>query len=667
MASEQKDSGDYTERYLFIGVAVVTVLAAGGGIWKKHHDAKKARATHVARAGKGGVSKLLPGPVPSVAPHLAQPGVAAPSELALEIWVKSPDDLAQKILPRLLPPGAPKSLATFSNMMKNGMPPSHQKDVDELDFTKPLGIAMFDAGRFVAAAAIRDPATAKTTIEAYAQAEGAVREASTVLAVDLFKGAKTGRYLALYGKQVFLGSDRAAVEGAAPRMAAAYALATAQTHDVVAHAPRTWVSGPLAQWAEKSWASWVTPQLNGQTGGQAKALFDEIAGGVKANWGGAEDVDMSIDVGEQTAIFTGTLRAQPNSAFATFLKDFPTRSPDSLLDAPRDALGGLTLRFPVAWLETARKFMTTPPPGVEIPAELKAKTEEVFTQLAKVLEGEVLFTSVADPPQTYGAGASLMRFKVKDDEAAKKAAKDLLAFMVNPPGPVPPGMPPPPPFVPFTVEGGAGEALEVDIPTQPGQPALPKEGIAWVVRGGYLYVARGSTPKLRVTRFANGVAEDHVGSDPDVKSRIAKLPQNVAVAMFMAPFRADTPLPAAMKAPPLAQAITLAVSPSGEGVTIAGAFDLDLTIEVAKPMLLQQQQPPPGALPPDAASGMPPQGMPPQGMPPGVPGMGMPMPGGQPPPPPATPKSPPQGGAVPVVPPAGTGYVLPLPKHQSKD
>lgn len=655
------DTSDSTERYLFIGVAVVTVLAAGGGIWKKHHDHKKP-----ARA-KAGVVHGHPSAVPSVAAKLPQPAVAAPTELALEIWVKSPDELSQKVLPRLLPPGAPKALATFTTMMKNGMPPSHQKDVDELDFGKPLGISIFDAGRFVAAAAVRDPATAKATIEAYAKAEGAIEEPSTVLAVPMYKGAKTGRYLALYGKQVFLGSDRAAVESAAPRMAAAYPLASAQTHDVVAHAPRTWVSGPLAQWAEKSWLGWVTPQLNGQTSGQAKALFDEIAAGAKANWPGAEDVDMSIDVGDQTAIFTGTLRAQPNSAFSNFLKDFPTRTPDALLDAPRDALGGLTLRFPAAWLETARRFMTTPPPGVEIPADLRAKTELVFAQVGKVLEGEVLFTSVADPPQTYGAGASLMRFKVKDDEAAKKAAKDLLTFMLNPPQP--PGAPPlpaPPPFVPFTIDGGAGEALEIDIPVQPGQPALPKEGIAWVVKNGYLYLARGSTPKLRVTRFASTSSDDHVGSDPDVKARVAKLPQNVAVALFMAPFRADTPLPSAMKAPPLQEAITLALSPSADGVTVSGAFDLNLTVEIAKPMLLQPPPPPPGTMPPDAASGMPPQGAPP-GMPPGVPGLPLPMPGGAAPkPPPATPKSPPPG-AAPVVPPVGTGYVLPLPKHQSKD
>jgi hypothetical protein len=390
-------------------------------------------------------------------------------------------------------------------------------------------------------------------------------------------------------------------------------------------------------------------------------LFDEIAAGAKANWGGAEDVDMAIDVGDQTAIFTGTLRAQPGSAFASFLKDYPTRSPDALLDAPRDALGGLALRFPVSWLETARKFMTTPPPGVEVPAELRAKTELVFTQI-----GEALFTSVADPPQTYGAGASLMRFKVKDDEAAKKAAKDLLTFMISPPGATPPGQPPPPPFVPITVEGGSGEALEIDIPVQPGQPALPREGLAWVVRGGYLYVARGSNPKLRVVRFASAVSEDHVGSDPDVKSRVGKLPQNVALALFMAPFRADTPLPAAMKAPPLPQAITVAVSPAADGVTVSGAFDLDLTVEIAKPMLMPPQAPPPGSLPPDAASGMPPGGAPP-GMPPGVPGLPLPGPGGHAPkPPPTTPKSP-QPPVAPVVPPVGTGYVLPMPTHKSKD
>lgn len=645
--------GDPTERYLWIGLAVVVVLAAGGAAWKKHRDNKKhhPRRHHAVAT------------VPSVAAKLPEPKVAPPSELALEIWVKSPDDLAQKVLPRLLPPGTPKALATFTMMMKNGMPPDHQKDIDDLDFGKPLAIAIFDAGRFVSAATVRDPVNAKKTVEAYAQAEGALREHSDALAVDMFKGAKTGRYLTLIGQQVFLGSDRAAVEAAAPRLKAGWPIASTQAHDVVARAPRTWVAGPFAQWAEQSWLAWVTPQLGGQTTGPAKALFDEIAQAAKATWPGAEDVDMILDVGDQSAVATATLRAQPGSAFAKFLAEYPTRSPDALLEAPRDALGGIALRFPAAWLETARRFMTTPPPGTEIPADLKAKTEAAFGQLGRVLEGEVLLTSVADPPQSGGAGASLMRFKVRDDEGAKKATKELIAFMVG----GPPGTPPPP-IAPITIEGGAGEAMEIDIPVQPGTPPLPKAGIAWVVRSGYLYVARGSSPRLRVLRFASTASEDKVATDGDIKARVGKLPRNVALALFMAPFRADTPLPAALQAPPLAQAITLAVAPTPEGVTVTGAFDLDLTVEMVKPMLMAPQQLPPGAMPPDAASGMPP-GAPPPGaapkLPPGMaPGIPLPMPGK--PQAPATPKSPPGAAAPPVAPPPG-GYVLPLPKRPKDD
>jgi hypothetical protein len=294
--------------------------------------------------------------------------------------------------------------------------------------------------------------------------------------------------------------------------------------------------------------------------------------------------------------------------------------------------------------------MTTPPPGVEIPADLRAKTDLVFSQLSTVLDGEVLFTSVADPPQTGGGGASLVRFKVKDDERAKKAAKELINFMIG----GPPGAPPPP-ITPITIEGGGGEALEIDIPVQPGQPPMPKAGLAWVVRGGYLYIARGTNPRLRALHFASPKSEDHAGVDADLKTRIAGLPQQTALSLFMAPFRADSPLPAALKQPPLPEAITVAIAPTPEGVTIHGAFDLILTAEIVKPMLMAPPQgaPPPGALPPDAASGMPPH----PGMPPGMaPGIPLPKP-----PAATTPKSPPP--SVPAVP---TGYVLPLPKHKTE-
>ncbi len=628
------------EGRIFIGLAVVVVIAVGGAGYKKY------RAKHKHHAKTAHVK-----PAPSVLAKLPEPVVAPPGELALEVWIKSPDGLAQKLLPRIYPPGVPKEATTFTAMMKNGMPPNRQKDIDELDFEKPLGIAVFDAGRFVAAATVKNKDTAKKVIEEYAISEGAVREHSTALSVDMFRGAKTGRYLALIGSQVILGSDRGAVESAAPRMTAGWPIASAQTHDVVGRAPRTWVSGPFAQWAEKSWLEWVTPQLGGATSGPAKALFDEVATAAKSTWTGASDVEMVLDVGDATATATATLRAAPGSAFANFLTSYPTRTPDILLETPRDALGGLAFRFPAGWLETARRFMTTPPPGVEIPADLRAKTDSVFSQLSTVLDGEVLFTSVADPPQTGGAGASLIRFKVKDDERAKKAAKELINFMVG----GPPGAPPPP-ITPITIEGGAGEALEIDIPVQPGQPPLPKAGLAWVVRGGNLYVARGTNPRLRVLHFASPKSEDHAGVDSDLKARIDRLPQKSALALFMAPFRADTPLPAALKAPPLPEAITVSVAPTPEGVTINGAFDLNLTAEIVRPMLMGPPPgaggAPPGTLPPDAASGMPP-GMAPPGIAPGIP-----MPKG---PPPTTPKSPPA-----AIPPAPTGYVLPIPKHQTE-
>lgn len=652
MATEEAPY-ESTEGKIFIALAVTVTLVVGGVVYKRHKaHPRGAHKTHAVKH------------APPVLAKVPEPKVAAPNELALEIWVKSPDDLALKLLPRLLPPGAPKSAATFTQMMKNGMPPGRQADVDELDFAKPLGIAVFDAGRFVASATVKNQANAKKVIEAYALSEGAVREHSDLLATDMFKGAKTGRYLALVGSQVFLGSDRASVEGVAPRMSAGWAMASTQAHDVVARAPRRWVSGPLAQFAERAWLDWITPQLAGATGGPAKALFDEVSTAAKATWPGAEDVEMVLDVGSDTATATATLRATPGSSFANFLSEYPTRTSDGLLEAPRDALGGMSLRFPAAWLDTARRFMVTPPPGHEndIPPELRAKTEALFSQLSKVLDGDVLFSSVADPPATGGPGANLLRFKVKDDELAKKAARDLVQYMVG----GPPGTPPPP-IQAIAMEGGAGESMEIDIPVQPGTPPLPKAGLAWIVRAGNLYVARGTNPRLRVLRFASPNAEDHVGANDAIKTRIGKLPERTALTLFMSPFRADTPLPEALKAPPLEQAITLAIAPTPAGVTIHAAFDLDLTAEIVKPMLMPQQPLPPGSLPPDAASGAPP-GMPPPGGP-GVPGVAS-VPGvpGVPKGPPTTPKSPPAGPPIPLpgVPAAPSGYQLPLPKHHSE-
>jgi hypothetical protein len=652
--SSEIEGGDETEKQIFYGLAVVVVVVlVGVGIRKVRHDrAARGHKSHATSVAKGVV------PVASV----AEPKVAAPADLSLEIWIRDPDAVAAKVLTRIAPG------ATFSQMLKNGMPPNAQKDVDELDFSKPLGWTVLGADdkgqtRFALAASVKDAASAVKVVEAYAVREGATRDHSDKLAIDTFRGAKTGRYLAMYGKQVLLASDKPALEASAARLAAGLPLAIAQTHDLVARAPRTWVSGPFVGWVEKTWVDWVSPQLGGATSGPAKALFDEIATGAKSTWPGAEDLEVVVDVGDKEASATATLHATVGSAFSNFLSAYPTRSPDALLEAPRDALGAISFKFPSAWLDTARRFMVTPPPGVQIPEDLRKQTETVFTQLGNVLDGEVLMCSVADPP----AGGGLLRFKVKNDESAKKAAKDLLQFLVGAGGG--PGMPPPPPVSPITVEGGGvGEAMEMTPAAQPGAPPMPPMGIAWLVRGGYLYIARGVTPKMRVVRFVSEKVEDHMGNDADMKARVGKLPAKTALSFIMAPLRADTPLPGLLGSPPLAQAITVSLEPTAAGLTAHADLDLDLTVKLVLPMLLQPP-PPQGAMPPDAAAGMgsgapppqPPQGMPPGGMM-GMPGV-MPTPPKQPP---ATTKSPPPG-APPPVPPAPTGYVLPLPKHQSSN
>lgn len=636
-------------RRCWLALLAVAVVVVAFVVWKRRHR-------HHAQKGK-------PHVVAVTSASVAQPATPAPQTLALELWVKDPEAITAKVMPKVAAPNTPAALLpTFTQLLKNVMPPDLQKYIDPIDFHQPLGYLALDdepsalpmpaasSGRFVLAAAVKDPAEAKKAVAEYAAHEGAAPEHSTALNADFYKGAKTGRFLGVVGAQVLLGTDMHAVEQAAPRLAAGFDLAKTQPHDLVARAPESWIAGPFAKSVESFWERWSAQQLGG-TAGPAKALTDSISSAVKSTWSGALDLEIVGDVGAENATATATLRVTTGTPLSKFLAEFPVGSPTSLAEAPREALGVLALQLPHAWMELVEKIATTPPPEAEslIPADLRAKAVAAYGAVIRELEGEALLANAIDAMPNPGPGATLLRFKVKDSGRAKTAAHDFFAFVTT--MGLPPGAPAPTPATITTDGGGSGEAFEQTIPPQDGQPPMPPIGFAWVVRDGYAYVCAGANPKVHVTSFASPSKDLHVGADPTMAARIGELPALGAAFVLEAPFRRDTPIAAALGQPPLDEAITLSVVPSSTGVSIVADFDLDLAVQVLGPMFLQ---PGPGG----QIGG--PVGVQPQ---PG--GAGKPGPGTKPPGVPTYGGTKPPGAPTVVVPPAPTGYVLPIPTHKT--
>ena len=631
-------------------IAPIAIAVLGvGGVWfymtrgaKSSTSTAPSASTSVVAVPSGEVVKLPLGDEAPVA----------------EIWFRNPEEVAGKLIPRLVPGGAGLIKPTFAQLLKNGMPAESQADVDALDFDKPLGYAILPSEgstsmRFVVAATVKDAKSAKGTLDAYAKREGAVAEKSQALGVDTYRGNATGRYMALVGDQLVLGSDKRAIEEEAPRLGAELASAKTQAHSVVVRAPKGFLEGPFAQWAQAEWLSWSAPQLGGAVDGPAKKLFDDVATAAKTTFVGAESLELFLDFDEKKATIGGGVRAKVGSPFSSFLAAYPTGSASVLGEAPRDALGILVLDFPPSFVETARRFLVTPPPGADIPPDLQKKTDEVFGELSSELDGELVISSVADPAPV---GSSIMRFKVKDEAGAKKAAHDFATFFAG-------GLGQPIPTSAISGDGAVGEAMELRPPTPQGMPAgsppMPLIGFAWMVRDKYAYVVRGGDPKARVLKAVSNDVKVHLAGDAITKSTIDALPGKVALATVIAPLRPDTPLAAAMGIPPVSDSITLSAEPTAQGLVLKGSIDLDLAIQVVAPMLMRQGPPGTGAGGGGGGGG--------GGAPP-------PMPSGPPPtiattmptPTVVTPKPKPPTTTAPKPPvtvaPPPTGYVLPLPK-----
>ncbi len=643
-------------RWALATLFATSVVSLGSAGCKRH------RVVRLHGHGKGGRINAVAS-ASAVASQLAKLPTAPPA-MALEVWIKDPEAVAEKLIPRFMKlqgvpvPPTKMLVPSLSRLLTNGLPPEKARNLEQIDTTQPFGYIVLDTplgtaptadggSRFVLAATAKDAKTGQSYVDDYASQEGATKE-SCVLGggrqIACYKGKNTGRYLAYLDGRVLLSTDKEAITESAPRVAAGIEAAKTQSHLIVARAPKSWIYGPFKRGIESAWVNWVGPQLGGATTGPAKAFFDDIATSAQGTFPGVGDLEVFVDATDDQASATLTLLADPGTPFAKFLGAYPTEAPSTLLMAPRDSLAAASFRFPLPWLELIRKFLTTPPPGVEIPADLKAKTEAAFSDFQAALTGDVLIANLADPPPG-GPGTNVMRFGVKDVASAKKAAKGLVDFLI----------PDKLPRTPITGdEGAAGEVVEIPMEIPQGAPPgtkLPPIGLGWVVKGNFLYVARGSNPKERALAFASGKADTVLGADAMVKTRIGTMPANAAFASVVAPFRADTPIAAALKQPPLPEAISFAVEPSANALVVHAKFDIELTFAVIAPMLLA---PPRGAGGPGGPGGQPGMMQPGMGMQPGMPPGMM---GG------------PAGSAVPPVnvPSAPSGATLDLPTRRHTD
>jgi hypothetical protein len=665
--------GNDGNRLVVYGIIAGAVVLGGAGLWwKKHHRHRYVGGAHAvatSASASGSARVIDPGPTPTA------------DDVALEVWVKSPDALSTKLVPPLLallrqplPPGTP---FPFVRVFGDGMPREAQKDLAALDFSQPLGFVVLGSaspdgnGRFAVAASVRDVAEGSRAVVSYATREGAIKEHSDVLGIDLYRGGKTGRYLGFYQSQVIFSTDKGMLEIAAPRLAQGLPAAKMQSHDVVAHAPRSLLSGPtspLVAMVQDQWKGWTGPQLGGATSGPAKDLFDEIEQAVRSTWTGANTADATLDVDDKGATLAASAAAIDGSPLGKFLGGLASTSPAVLFDAPRDAMSATALRLPRSWFSLVPRILLTPSPEMEKQLsaddkkkleEARAKAEAATGKLIAALDGEVLYATVLDPsgapPATY------TRLTLTDEAAAKTVAHDVAQMLF------PPNLKAT--VRPLTLEGGAGEAFEVEEPAHPPLPAM-KLGLAWVAKGGFLWVVRGSQPGDRAVQFATANGDGRLSADPVAKAKLAALPAKALAMHFAAPLREGTHLAELAKLSgqpmPTSNDAQLASLESGAGgLSLHVALDLNLALELIAPFLLHPTQPPPGSLPPDAAANAgAPGGQRPMGIPGGLPGgLGMPrapQPGG------GAQRPSGNGNESVVVPPAPTGYVLPLPRHSDR-
>ena len=650
MSAEQFDEDSLFLRWAVI-LAVGVGITVGGRAWVKKH---RHGGTHVKTAASATVSPMV---ALSGAPLLAPGSSNDPPGLAIELWLKSPESLAARIAPRLPVKMAPPPY--MAQLIVGGFPKELHEDLAILDFDKPMGVLFLEAPpplptdkpgtdrgmRNVIAIPVRDLATAPAHVAHFADGVKATKERSAKLGVDVYRGAQTGKYIGLIGAHVLLATDLASLEDGAGRLRAGYVGATTQVHDLVGKTPRNWLTSSLTSSLEKTILATTLQGLGGGAAPGQDSVLADLVKTARSSWVGAEEIELFADFGDQNAIGTAHLAAKLGSPFAAFLSGLPAGTPQALESAPREAASMMAVRFPDAWIETLRKLAATPPPpGVEIPKELLDKRDSVFNQLAAVLTGDVMLATFIDPPQNGAGNGLLLRIKVKAEDAAKKAAHETLKFML---GDKPPG-----PITAFP----DGEAMEITLPAEGNLPASPPIGIAWLVKDGYVYLARGTTPKARLLKATSGKPEDRAGGDADVRTMIAGMPARVMLATLSAPLRSDTGIAKMLGETPSAGGFTLGLEPTTTGVSASVRIDMNLFArDVVLPMLIQPV--PGGPQGHDHPGGHPPGGLPIPGVPGGPPGG---IPPGKPPG-----DKPPGKPPAYVPPPVPTGYVLPVPTHTS--
>src|SRR5438094_7862686 len=179
------DAGKRVARRWYVALVAVAIVVVAFVVWRRRH---RRVVSHKPQQEVVAVTTA----------SVAQPATPAPQALSLELWVKDPEAVAAKIVPKLMPAAPAAMLPTFAQIVKNGMPPDLQPDIDQVDFRQPIGyLALGEdpsvppspdgGGRFVLAATVKDNAGATKAVGDYAAHEGAIKEHSAMLGVDVYK------------------------------------------------------------------------------------------------------------------------------------------------------------------------------------------------------------------------------------------------------------------------------------------------------------------------------------------------------------------------------------------------------------------------------------------------------------------------------------------------